>query len=92
MPCPHDVITVDGSREVAIACEKYDVTYAKMACAQLGLEVYKERVDPTDPTLLTKLTPDSNPKFQPAEDTKKVNFVPGDSSKQFIIGTGLSDK
>ena len=92
MPGPRSVITVDASREIAIACEKDDSTYAETTCTQLGLKIYKERVDPTETTLLKKLTPDSNPKFQPAEDTKKVYFIPGDASKQFTIGAGLSDK
>ena len=92
MSGPYGIITVDESREIASSCEKEDAAYVEQACAQLGLEIYKERVDPADPTLLKKLTPDSNPKFESAEDTKKVNFVSGDSSKQFIIGTGLPDK
>jgi len=92
MSAPRGVITVEGNREIALACEKDDATYAKTACAQLGLEAYQKRVDPADPTILKKPTPNSNPKFQAAEDTKKIDFVPGDASKQFIIGTGLSDK
>src|SRR3954470_14523700 len=43
MAGPCSVITVDRSREVAIACEKEDAMYAEKTCAQLGLEVYKER-------------------------------------------------
>ena len=31
MPGPRGVITIDGSREVAIACEKEDATYAENA-------------------------------------------------------------
>lgn len=92
MSGPYGMITVDGSREVAASCEKEDAMYAEQACAQLGLEIYKERVDPADPTLVKKPTPDSNRKFDPVEDTKKVDFVPGNSTKQFIIGTGLPDK
>ena len=77
---------------MAIECEQEHVTYAEAACAKEDLSAYQEKVDQADPTVLKKLTPDSNPKFQPAQDTKKVDFVPGDSSQQFTIGTGFSDK
>ena len=30
--------------------------------------------------------------FKASEDTKKVDLVPGDSSKQVTIGSGLDDK
>ena len=77
---------------MAIECEQQHVTYAESSCAKEDLSVYLEKVDPADPMILKKPTPDSNPKFQPAQDTKKVDFVPSDSSQQFTIGTGLSDK
>ena len=92
MPGPNGPITVEGSRSMAIECDEQHVTYAESACAKEDLSAYQEKVDPADPTILKKPTLDSNPKFQPAQDTKKVDFVPGDSSQQFTIGTGLSDK
>ena len=32
-PGPHGVITVEDNRDIALACEKDDVTYAEAACA-----------------------------------------------------------
>ena len=34
MSGPHGVITVDGSGDIALACENCDVTYAEAACAE----------------------------------------------------------
>ena len=34
IPGPYGVITVDGNREISLACEKDDVTYAEAACAE----------------------------------------------------------
>src|SRR3954467_8966914 len=65
--------------------------FAESECAKEDLSAYKEKVYPTDTTILKKLTPNNNPKFQPAQDTKKVDFTPSDSTEQFIIGAGLSE-
>ena len=92
MPGPNGPITVDGSRSRAVECDEQLVKFAESTRAKEDLSVYQEKVDPADPTILKKPTPDNKPKFQPAQDTKKVDFVPGDSSQQFIIGTELSDK
>ena len=85
-------ITVDGSRSRATECDEQHVKFVDSACAKEDLSAYQEKVDPADSIILKKPTPDNNPKFQLAQDTKKVDFVPGEASQQFIIGTGLSDK
>src|SRR3954463_6721259 len=92
MPGPYGPITMDGSRSRATECDQQHVKFAESACAKEDLAAYIEKVDRTDSTILKKPTPDNNPKFQPTQDTKKVDFVPGDSTQQFIIGVGLSDK
>ena len=92
MPGPYGPIIVEGSRSRETECDQQHVKIADSTCAKEDLTAYKEKVDPADTTILKKLTPNNNPKFQPAEDTKKVDFVPGDSTQQFIIATGLSDK
>src|SRR3954464_15006124 len=92
MPSLYGPITMGGSRSRATVCDQQHVKIADSTCAKEDLTAYKEKVDPTDTTILKKPTPDNNPKFQPAEDTKKVDFVPGDSTQQFIIGAGLFDK
>src|SRR4051812_17400889 len=89
---PYGPITVDGSWSRATECDQQHLKFTELACAKEELSAYQEKVDPTDSTILKNLTLDANPKFQPAQDTKKVDFVPGDSTRQFIIGAGLSDK
>ena len=92
MPGPYGPITMEGSRSRATECDQQHVKIADSTCAKEDLTTYKEKVDLAGTTILKKPTPDNNPKFQPAEDTKKVDFVPGDGIEQFIIGAGLSDK
>ena len=92
MPGPNGTITVEGNRAIAMACEQDDVAYVETACVKEDLSTYQERVDLADPTVLKKPTQDSAPKFEPTQDMKKMDFVPGDSTKQFTIGTRLSDK
>src|SRR4051812_26461963 len=92
MSGPYGPIKVEGSRSRATECDQQHVKFAESTCAKEDLVAYKEKVDLADSTILKKPTPDNNPKFQSAQDTKKVDFVPGDSTKQFIIGAGLSDK
>ena len=53
---------------------------------------YKAHVDPEDNTVLKKPATEEKMKFKSAQDTKQVDFTPGDSSKQFTIGAHLSDK
>ena len=51
-------------------------------------------VDPADMTPLKKPTTKHDPTltFKPANETKLVDFVPGDSSKQFSISANLDPK
>ena len=92
MSGPYGPIKVDGSRSRATECDEQHVKFTQSAYAKEDLSEFKEKVDPADTTILKKSTPDNNPKFQLAQDSKKVDFVPGDTSKQFIIGTELSEK
>ena len=88
MPGPKGVITVNGSKQMALECEQGDAAMAETACAQLELKFYKARNN----TVLKKPATEEKMKFKSAQDTKQVDFVPGDSSKQFTIGPHLSDK
>lgn len=87
-------ITINGSRKIAQECEEGDVAYAESACATEELKYHQANVDPADMSPLKRPTIDSEPplKFKPTGDTKQVDFVPGDFSKQFTIGTGLDPK
>ena len=74
---------VQGSRKIALECEEGDATNAESVCAMEDSKFYKDNVDPTDMTSLKKPTIEQDPllKFKSADDTKHVDFVPGDSSK-----------
>ena len=77
------IITVHGSRKIALECEEGDAAYVELVCATEELKFYKDNVDPTDMTPLKKPTTEHDPllKFKSTDDTKLVDFVPGDSSK-----------
>ena len=94
MPGHKGTITVHGSRKIALECEEGDAAYAESVCATEELKFYKDNVDPADMTSLKKPTTkhDLMLKFKSADDTKTVDFVPGDSSKQFIISANLDPK
>ena len=75
-------------------CEEGDAAYAESVCAAEELKFDQDRVDPADMTSLKKPTTEHGPalKFKSADETKLVDFVPGDSSKQFSISTNLDPK
>jgi hypothetical protein len=93
IPGPHGIITVHGNRNIAAECDEGDAALAEHACAKEELKAYRANLDPQDNTALKRpTTEDDRAKFKAARDTKMVDFVPGDSSKQFAIGTNLTDK
>ena len=87
-------IIVHGSHKIALECEEGDAAYADSVCPTEELKYYKDNVDPADMTPLKKPTTehDSDLKFKLAAETKLVDFVPGDSSKQFTISANLDPK
>ena len=87
-------ITGHGNRKIALECEEGDAAYAESVCAIEELKFYKDNVDPVDMTPLKKPTKEHDPllKFKSPDETKLVNFVPGDSSKQFSISANLDPK
>ncbi|KAK1649430.1 hypothetical protein QYE76_067235 [Lolium multiflorum] len=95
MPGPRGVITVHGDPEMALECE--DVS-AKLADAVIAdeqdnsAELAKYPVDRNDPAILEKPTEldSSAATFKPATDTRQVDLVENDPSRQITIGTGLS--
>ena len=94
MPGHNGTITVHGSRKVALECEEGDAAYAESVCATEELKFYKDNVDLKNMTSLKKPTIGHDPvlKFKSADDTKLVDFVPGNSSKQFSISANLDPK
>ena len=83
-----------GSCKIALECEEGDAAYAGSVCAIEELNFYKDNVDMADMTALKKPSTehDLSLKFKSADETKLVDFVPGDSSKQFSINANLDPK
>ena len=75
-------------------CEESDAAYAESVCATEELKFYKDNVDLADMSSLKNPTIERDPslKFKSADETKLVDFVPGDSSKQFSISANLDPK
>ena len=94
MPGYKGTLTVHLSRKIALQCEEGDAAYAESVCAIEELKFYKDNVEPADMTSLKKPTTEHDLvlKFKSADDTKLVDFVPGDSSKQFTIGVNMDLK
>jgi hypothetical protein len=93
IPGPKGIITVHGNKEIATQCDEGDAALAEQVCAKEELKAYRSNLDPADNTALKKpTTEDDRAKFKAAQDTKMVDFTPGDSSQQFAIGTNLTDK
>src|SRR4051812_8737099 len=76
MSGPHGPITVEGIQSWVTKCEEKHVKYAESACAKEDLMAYKEKVDPADPSIIKKADSGYQLEVQPAQDTKKVDFVP----------------
>ena len=93
IPGPKGIITIHGDQAIAAECDEGDSVLAERAYVEEELRYYKSKVDPNDPTPLQRPTiEDERVKFKAAQDTKMVDFVQGDSSKQFAIGSNLTDK
>ena len=94
MPGRKATITVHGDRKIALECEEGDDAYAESVCATEELKFYKDNVDPADMTPLKKPTSEHDTllKFKSVDDTKQVDFVPGDSSKQITISANMDPK
>ena len=94
MPGRQGTITVHDNRKMALECEEGVASYAESVCATEELKFYKDNVDPADMTPLKKPTTEHDPllKFKSADDTKLVDFFPGDSSKQFSISANMDPK
>ena len=92
IPGPNGIITIHGSREMAAECDNGDAALAEQACAEEESKFYKSQVDPNDRTVLKRPIAEEKAKFKSAQDTKMVDFTPGDHSKQFAVGAHLTDK
>ena len=75
-------------------CEEGDAAYVESVCATEELKFHKDNVDLADMTSLKKPNTEHDPtlKFKSVDETKLVDFVPCDSSKQFSISANLDPK
>ena len=94
IPKPRAIITVCGDPNLAIECETSDSLIANAVIAEEmdhSKELAKYATDPNDNTIPKKANSDSSalPTFKPTKDTKRVDLVEGDSSKQATIGSNL---
>ena len=88
IPGAQGTITVEGSKDMAIECDRGDAIMADQACSEEELKYYKSQVDTADKRVLDKPAhAEEKKKFKSAQDTKMVDFVEGDSSKHFSIGS-----
>lgn len=93
IPGPQGIITIEGSKDMEIECDRGDAIMADQACSEKELKYYKSQVNPADKRVLDKPThEEEKKKFKSAQDTKMVDFVEGDSSKQFSIGSHMDPK
>ena len=95
MPGPRGVITVHGDPEMVLECEHSSAKLADPVIAEEhdnNAELAKYPVDRNDLTILEKPTEldSSAATFKPTTDTRQVDLVENDSSRQVTIGTGLS--
>ncbi|KAK1693323.1 hypothetical protein QYE76_010020 [Lolium multiflorum] len=93
MPGPRGIITVHG--DPAMECEDDSAKLADAVIAEEldnNADLAKYPVDSNDPAILEKPTELDSPAatFKPTTDTRQVDLVENDSSRQVTIGTGLS--
>src|SRR3954469_24611622 len=92
IPGPNGMITVTGSFKKAQECELGEAAFAESVLTGEELKGYRSMVNPEDMHTTKKLVSEHEPSFKSAEDTKKVDLVPGDSSKQVSVGSNLNNK
>lgn len=95
MPRPRGIITIRGDPEMALECEDNGAKIADAVIANEcnnAAELSKYPTDNNDPAILEKPTElhSSSLTFQATIDTRRVDLIKGGSSRQVIIGTGLS--
>nr|XP_051216583.1 uncharacterized protein LOC127334197 [Lolium perenne] len=95
MPGPRGVITFHDDPEKAVECENNGAKLADAVIAEERdntVELAKYQVDRNDPAILEKPTELDSPAatFKPTTDTRQVDLIENDSSRQVTIGMGLS--
>jgi hypothetical protein len=92
MPGPKGGITVCCNKEKAAECKLGGSAISQLAANGKELAELIKTVDTKDMTPAKRPAKESDVQFEAASDTKKFNLEKGDSSKEAIIGAGLSPK
>src|SRR3954449_11397769 len=92
IPGPNGMITVTGSFKKAQECELGEAAFAESILSGEELKGYRALVNREKMHTKKKQVSDHEPSFKSAQDTKKVDLVPGDSSKQVSVGSNLNQK
>ena len=91
MPRPNGTITINGNFKKAKECERGNAAFAE---AVLHAEELAEMKKEAGMSQLPEAAAPAKPKntFKASVETKQMDLVKGDSSKQVTIGFGLDDK
>ena len=91
MPGPNGTITINGNFKKAKECERDNAAFAE---AILHAEELAEMKKEANTSQLPEAATPAKPKnaFKASVETKQMDLVKGDSSKQVTIGSGLDDK
>ena len=91
MPGPNGTITINGNFKKAKECERGNVAFAEAILhAEELAEMKKEAITSQLPEAAAPAKPKNT--FKASVETKQMDLVKGDSSKQVTIGSGLDDK
>jgi len=88
LPGPNGTITVNGNFEKAKQCERGNAAFAEAVLHAEELEMLKKEIDASQLPDPLK-TAESKTSFKASEETKTMDLVPGDSTKQLTIGSAL---
>src|SRR3954463_4537737 len=92
IPGPNGMITVTGSFKKAQECALGEAAFAESVLSGEEMKGYRALVNPEEMHTTKKQISDHESSFNSAQDTKKVDLVPGDSSKQVSMGSNLNNK
>src|SRR3954464_11421211 len=92
IPGPNGMITVTGSLKKEQECKLGEASFAESVLSGEELKGYRALVNPEEMHTTKKQVSDHEPSFKSAQGTKKVELVPGDSSKQVSVGSNLNSK
>ena len=91
MPRPNGTITINGNFTKAKECERGNAAFAE---AVLHADELADMRKDAGTSQLPEAAAPADPKntFKASVETKQMDLVKGDSSKQVTIGSGLDDK